>query len=135
MASTRAFKNLANLRDSFHEPIQEEGPRELEHGGATNPVHIPALTPFLAHQTSMPGGTATERSTPMVSPITGRVDRRRLRKVLKTPSVSLSVAIRTELHEQVSEMLFARKTTWIALLDELLADYVAQAKQSNRYPK
>ena len=69
------------------------------------------------------------------SPITGKVDRRRLKKVLKTPSVSLSVAVRAELHEEVSTMLFARKSTWIALLDKLLTDFVVDAKARGHFPK
>ena len=135
MASTRAFKNLASLRSSFDEPLEDEplaernvaGPTQVPPAMARMPSDAPHLAPALVRMHDS-GGQA-------VSPITGKVDRRRLRKVLKTPSVSLSVAVRSELHEDVSAMLFARKTTWIALLDQMLSEYVAKAKETGHYPK
>lgn len=134
MATNRAFKNLASLRSSFDEPVEEDrsGIDEPEKhsghvisAGATPPYQIPPA-PMLVRSHDLAHPT---------SPLTGKVDRRRLKKVLKTPSVSLSVAVRTELHEDVSTMLFARKSTWIALLDELLTDYVAGAKAKGQFPK
>lgn len=134
MASSRAFKNLASLKDSFEEPLEDEGSRpqvsqavtHSEGHAHTAPSHQNAPAPMLvrSHESAHP-----------VSPITGKPDRRRLKKVLKTPSVSLSVAVRTELHEDVSTMLFARKSTWIALLDQLLTDYVSEAKAKGQFPK
>lgn len=134
MASSRAFKNLASLKDSFEEPLEDEGsrpqvPQAVTHSEGhthTAPSHHHAPAPMLvrSHESAHP-----------VSPITGKPDRRRLKKVLKTPSVSLSVAVRTELHEDVSTMLFARKSTWIALLDQLLTDYVSEAKAKGQFPK
>lgn len=133
MASNRAFKNLASLRHSFEEPLPEEiGETSAEaqrpFSAATDPTpsFVPPPAPMLVRSHEVPHP---------VSPITGKIDRRRLKKVLKTPSVSLSVAVRAELHEEVSAMLFARKTTWIAVLDELLAEYVAGAKARGQFPK
>lgn len=138
MASTRAFKNLASLRSSFEEPLEEESSAEHSQPG---PIHVPQTLPRLTAEAPHLAPALVRMQDNMaqpvspVSPITGKVDRRRLRKVLKTPSVSLSVAVRAELHEEVSEMLFARKTTWIALLDQMLTEYVAEAKETGHYPK
>ncbi|SNT38253.1 hypothetical protein SAMN05421770_11041 [Granulicella rosea] len=144
MAGNRAFKGLASLRAGFDQPFEDDIPEPiparpepvLERVQAT--VHQPE-PPRMMPQ---PVAVAPVHSEPRqfggpqaVSPITGKVDRRRLRKVLKTPSVSLSVAVRAELHEEVSALLFARKTTWIATLDELLTQYVAEAKATGRFPR
>ena len=141
MASTRAFKNLASLRSSFSnfsnvdDPLEDE-PAVEQHPSRPTPIpaavaRLPSDLPHLAPALVRP----YEPTAQPVSPITGKVDRRRLRKVLKTPSVSLSVAVRSELHEEVSAMLFARKTTWIALLDTMLDEYVSKAKETGHYPK
>ena len=134
MASNRAFKNLASLRESFDDPLADEASGDqsiytVSHGDGHAPTassHQTAPAPMLvrSHDNGHP-----------VSPITGKIDRRRLKKVLKTPSVSLSVAVRAELHEDVSTMLFARKSTWIALLDQLLTEYVSDAKEKGHFPK
>lgn len=134
MASNRAFKNLASLRDSFDTPFEEDGAglaqKETQASGVATgdatPPHQAPPAPMLvrSHDPTQP-----------TSPITGKVDRRRLKKVLKTPSVSLSVAVRAELHEEVSTMLFARKSTWIALLDQVLTEYIADAKAKGHFPK
>ena len=141
MAGNRAFKGLANLRDSFEQPYADDEPSEVAGTAAPELPRPPRATNITPMPPSPPGYSfqaSAERPlglmTP-VSPITGKVDRRRLRKVLKTPSVSLSVAVRSELHEEVSEMLFARKTTWIAIVDELLTNYVAEARAAGQYPK
>ena len=134
MASNRAFKNLASLKDSFEEPLEDDVsgsqvPQIVTHGDVhaqQAPLHLSAPAPMLVR---------SHDSAPPVSPITGKIDRRRLKKVLKTPSVSLSVAVRAELHEDVSAMLFARKSTWIALLDQLLTGYVSEAKAKSQFPK
>ena len=134
MASNRAFKNLASLRNSFDEPVEDDrssSEKQEKHPGIVItanavPSHQTIPAPLLVH---------SHDSVHPVSPLTGKVDRRRLRKVLKTPSVSLSVAVRAELHEEVSTMLFARKSTWIALLDQLLTDYVTDAKAKGQFPK
>ena len=131
MASTRAFKNLASLRTHFDEPLDDEPASEpLSRHSSVDEHERPAP--------ASPSPILLRPHDPQqhpVSPITGKVDRRRLRKVLKTPSVSLSAAVRAELHEEVSTMLFARKSTWIALLDQLLSDYVAEAKSRGQFPK
>jgi hypothetical protein len=127
MANTRAFKNLASLRNSFDTPFAEEE------------TVSPALEQVAEAPVVIRAAAAAERAhihaVPPLTPVTGKVDRRRLRKVLKTPSVSLSVAVRAELHAEISEMLFARKSTWIALLDELLTAYVSEAKATRSFPK
>ena len=136
MAGTRAFKHLANLRSSFEEPLVEDSSSERRLTGQSFPdaVDITSIPFEVKHRT--PALLPPHEYGPQpVSPITGKVDGRRLRKVLKTPSVSLSVAVRAELHEQIGEMLFARKMTWIALLDQLLDEYVAKAKETGHYPK
>jgi hypothetical protein len=141
MAANRAFRGLANLRESFDQPYAEdevitEMPVEVapdpRRTRSTNITSMPQPTASHSSQTSMERHAL--QMTP-VSPITGKVDRRRLKKVLKTPSVSLSVAVRSELHEEVSTMLFARKTTWIAILDELLTNYVSEARTNGMFPK
>ena len=134
MASNRAFKNLASLRNSFEEAVEDEAPgtpiphRDFQESGTTHTtsLHQGIHTPMLVRSYD---------SAHPISPITGKVDRRRLKKVLKTPSVSLSAAVRAELHEEVSTMLFARKSTWIALLDQLLTAYVLEAKAKGQFPK
>ncbi len=132
MASTRAFKNLASLRSSFDVPIEEEVGAFAE---PPPPTPDPVQTSFIAAAPPSARLHIHAVNTAPLTPVSGRVDRRRLRKVLKTPSVSLSVAVRSELHEDVSAMLFANKSTWIALLDDLLSSYVAQARAEKRFPK
>lgn len=124
MATHRAFKNLASLRDSFREPFLEE-PADA----ATVPQPEPIPVMLAADAASL---VPIDYRAYLPPP---KVDGRRLRKVLKTPSVSLSVAVRAELHEDISAMLFAGKSTWIALLDELLTAHVQRAKDENRFPK
>lgn len=134
MASSRAFRNLASLKDSFEVPLEDEGSRpQVPQAITHSEVHA---HPASSHQSApAPMLVRPHDIAHPVSPITGKPDRRRLKKVLKTPSVSLSVAVRTELHEDVSTMLFARKSTWIALLDQLLTDYVSEAKAKGQFPK
>lgn len=136
MAATRAFQNLASLRSSFDEPLAEEesSPRETPIRPAGLNSVVTALHPPSAYA-NVTAMAIPATATSQVSPITGKVDRRRLRKVLKTPAVSLSVEVREELHSDVGMMLFARKSTWIALLDELLTDYVSSAKAKGKFPK
>lgn len=127
MSSTRAFKNLATLRDRFVEtPFEEEeaGPQ----------VAAPSMAE-LGIASESERGVAYFSGAPHSFSTVRKVDGRRARKVLKTPSVSLSVAVRREIHEDVSAMLFARKSTWIGLLDELLRHYVQDAKASGNFPK
>ena len=141
MAGNRAFRGLANLRNSFEQPYAEDDPAEVAETVAPELPRPPRSTTITSMPQVVQGYSfqASEDRLPglmtPVSPITGKVDRRRLRKVLKTPSVSLSVAVRAELHEEVSAMLFARKSTWIALADELLTKYVAEARAAGQYPK
>lgn len=135
MASNRAFKNLASLKNSFDEPVEEEiSTSQLPEPTAQS---SPAVGLISTHQHAPAPMLVRSHDSPShpVSPITGKVDRRRLKKVLKTPSVSLSVAVRAELHEEVTGMLFARKSTWIALLDQLLTAYVSEAKATGHFPK
>ena len=130
MAGNRAFKNLAALRDSFVEAQPVEEPNEA---ATISPDARPVRSPRIFENAPF-----SELGTPSisnVSSITGKVDGRRKRKVLKTPSVSLSVSVRREIHEDISAMLFAQKSTWIALLDDLLHQYVQQAKTSGQFPK
>ncbi len=130
MSGTRAFKNLAALRDRFVENTTEED--EV----LATPVSLVSSKSVLLDAMQHPEQPSPLQKTLSVVPSTsGKVDGRRQRKVLKTPSVSLSVAVRQEIHEDVSAMLFARKSTWIALLDELLLNYVQQAKSSGKFPK
>ena len=126
MANTRAFKNLSSLRDQFDEPIAEEQLKQEAKPSAVSELGKVALDAQAQQAAPL---------QPQTSPLTGKVDGRRLRKVLKTPSVSLSVSVRSEIYDDVRPMLFARKTTWIAVLDELLTEYVAKAKAKNEYPK
>ena len=134
MASNRAFKNLASLRSSFEEPLEDDGSGPP--GQEAHSINVVAANTMPLHQTlPAPMLVRSHDGAHPTSPITGKVDRRRLRKVLKTPSVSLSVAVRAELHDEVSTMLFSRKSTWIALLDQLLADYIAEAKAKGHFPK
>ena len=134
MASNRAFKNLASLRDSFDEPLEEDSlltPQiQTQASNSTSGDGIPSYQALPA-----PMLVRSHDAAQPTSPITGKIDRRRLKKVLKTPSVSLSVAVRAELHEDVSTMLFAKKSTWIALLDQLLTAYVSDAKTKGQFPK
>ena len=134
MASNRAFKNLASLRNSFDEPLEDDS-QSLQANETQNSSIALEGTPPTVHTTPTPMLVRSPVSDQALSPITGKIDRRRLKKVLKTPSISLSVAVRAELHEEVSTMLFARKSTWIALLDQLLTDHVANAKAKNHFPK
>ena len=129
MSANRAFKNLAALRDRFVDPQPEE--QGFAAHEATTPLTEAPVVSIAEHSASI--GNVPAFSMP--SRLEGKVDGRRQRKVLKTPSVSLSVSVRRENHEDISSMLFARKSTWIALLDELLMDYVQQAKNSGRFPK
>lgn len=131
MAGNRAFKNLASLRTHFDEPLNED---RAPMAASPDPSSTDPNRTQQASTSPMLVRSHDPQQHP-VSPITGKVDGRRLRKVLKTPSVSLSVAVRSELHEDVSTMLFARKSTWIALLDQLLGDYVADAKSRGQFPK
>ena len=127
MATHRAFKNLASLRDSFREPLPEDV--DTPASAAEEPLpSVPAVAPVVLAAAAEPIDYRSYAPPP-------KVDGRRLRKVLKTPSVSLSVAVRAELHEDISAMLFAGKSTWIALLDELLTNHVQRAKDENRFPK
>lgn len=132
MATHRAFKNLASLRDSFREPFLEEPvePAAVDEPAAVTAAPTPPAPLRLAAEAAP--GTPIDYRTYASPP---KVDGRRLRKVLKTPSVSLSVAVRAELHEDISAMLFARKSTWIALLDELLTEHVQRAKEDDKFPK
>lgn len=135
MASNRAFRNLASLRHSFDEPLADDSPApQAEETQAPSIVATASAAPSIL-STPAPMLVRSYDNAHPISPITGKVDRRRLKKVLKTPSISLSVAVRAELHEEVSTMLFARKSTWIALLDQLLTDYVADAKANSNFPK
>ena len=134
MASNRAFRNLAILRHSFDEPLEDESPVPQSHE-AQLPSVVSAGTPPPVLTAPTPMLVRSPDTDQALSPITGKIDRRRLKKVLKTPSISLSVAVRAELHEEVSAMLFARKSTWIALLDQLLTDHVADAKAKSHFPK
>lgn len=134
MASNRAFKNLASLRDSFDEPLEEDStPASQLQTQAIDSTARTAVPPY--HPSPAPILVRSHDYVQTTSPITGKIDRRRLKKVLKTPSVSLSVAVRAELHEDISTMLFARKSTWIALLDQLLTAYVSEAKTMGQFPK
>jgi hypothetical protein len=141
MAASRAFKGLANLRDRFEQPLAEdELAQDSMHDTAVEGLHQGATNVTLMPRISSPfeqDAFALRQAGNVhpVSPLTGKVDRRRLRKVLKTPSVSLSVAVRSELHEEVSTMIFARKSTWIAIVDELLTKYVETAKSTGHFPK
>lgn len=128
MPGTRAFKHLAALRDSFVEAPAEE---------------LPVVTDLSARYADDPRRLGNDnedlhpisKTLSMATSVRGKVDGRRERKVLKTPSVALSVSVRREIHEDVSAMLFAQKSTWIALLDELLQNYVQHAKSSGRFPR
>lgn len=134
MAGNRAFQGLASLRAGFDRPYEDEAEPVVERLQATpEPTPQPRMMP--TPQPVLHQEPRSFQGPQVVSPITGKVDRRRLRKVLKTPSVSLSVAVRAELHEEVSNLLFARKTTWIATLDELLTKYVAEARATGRFPR
>lgn len=131
MATNRAFKGLANLRAGFEEPFVDD---EVTTAAlSTSSLLLPEPTskveaPAYAAEVKLSADT-------FISPVTGKVDRRRLRKVLKAPSVSLSVAIRAELHQEITALLFSQKSTWIAVLDELLTNHVAEAKATGRFPK
>jgi len=130
MASNRAFKGLASLKSSFSDPNIEQDDQRQPHLG--EPEAVPAkMPPQATYDSHLDLPPASYVATTM----SGKVDRRRLRKVLKAPSVSLSVEVRTELHNDVRNMLFARNSTWIALLDELLTAYVQDAKSKDRFPK
>ena len=134
MASTRAFKNLASLKQQFDQPFDEGRHDNAPEENGQVPARLTSTSHTL---TSIPSPVLVRAHDPVhpVSTVTGKVDGRRLRKVLKSPSTSLSVAVRAELHEEVSQMLFARKSTWIALLDELLTKHVADAKAHGQFPK
>ena len=134
MASNRAFKNLASLKQQFDQPFDED----RHDTGSEEKEQIPALLTSTSNtRTSVPSPVLVQAHDPVypVSTVTGKMDGRRLRKVLKSPSTSLSVAVRAELHDEVSQMLFARKSTWIALLDELLTKHVSDAKAHGQFPK
>jgi hypothetical protein len=130
MPNSRAFKGLANLRSSFRNPEAEED-SSLSYESTERPFAAPVQS------AASTNGSYTSHGVNAGVPttISGKIDRRRLRKVLKTPSVSLSVEVRAELHNDVRLMLFAQSSTWIALLDDLLTTYVTEAKQQGRFPK
>lgn len=131
MSSNRAFRNLAALRDSFVEAQPEED--DVAASAETTVRGTVASSRSTSDNIDISGHSTKTLS--IVSNVSEKVDGRRQRKVLKTPSVQLSVSVRREIHEDVSAMLFAQKSTWIALLDELLSNYVQQEKNSGRFPK
>lgn len=155
MAPSRAFKNLASLRDSFSLPVEEEQIEAEAHVGDENTfaptVVMPSMPATVAPIVESPSTTQVataphqQAERPYIHAVPSqpvataapaqKIDRRHLRKVLKTPATKITAHVRVELYEDVSAMIFARKTTWIAVIDELLQNYVTDAKAKNQFPK